>query len=111
MSLSRIYLLLAQTPPQQNPGDILRTMGPMIIIMAAFFLIMHFSQQKKIKQHDELLKSLKPGDKVLTNGGIIGVVVGVKDKSVSIRSADNKLEVLKSAVTEITEKSSGAGES
>jgi preprotein translocase subunit YajC len=56
-------------------------------------------------------KNIKPGDKILTSGGIVGVVVGVKEKSLSIRSADAKLEILKSAVTDITERSSGAAES
>jgi len=56
-------------------------------------------------------KTIKPGDKILTSGGIIGVVVAVKEKSLSIRSADAKMEILKSAVTDITERSSGAAES
>ena len=51
-----------------------------------------------------MMKTIRPGDKILTSGGIIGTVVGVKDKSISIRSADTKLEVLKSAVTQITER-------
>jgi len=51
-----------------------------------------------------MMKTLKPGDKVTTSGGIIGTVVSVKDKSVSIRSVDTKFEVLKSAVSEITER-------
>jgi preprotein translocase subunit YajC len=38
---------------------------------------------------------------VSTNGGIIGVVVGLKDNKVSIRSADTKLEMLKGAITEV----------
>ncbi|MBI2926096.1 MAG: preprotein translocase subunit YajC [Verrucomicrobia bacterium] len=58
-----------------------------------------------------MLKNLKPGDKVLTSSGILGIVVSIKDKSVSIRSADTKLEILKSAVAEITERASGSSES
>ena len=50
------------------------------------------------------MKSIKAGDKVTTSSGIIGIVVTVKDRSVSIRSADTKLEVLKSAISEITER-------
>ncbi|MHB8519501.1 MAG: preprotein translocase subunit YajC, partial [Limisphaerales bacterium] len=38
-----------------------------------------------------MLKSLKAGDKVVTSGGVLGVVITVKDRSVSIRSADAKL--------------------
>jgi preprotein translocase subunit YajC len=80
-------------------------------MVVVFYFILIRPQQKKAKDHAELLKTLRPGDKVLTTGGVLGVVVGVKDKSVSIRSADTKLEVLKSAVTEITERGAGSNES
>jgi preprotein translocase subunit YajC len=51
-----------------------------------------------------MLKAMRPGDKVVTSGGVYAIVVSVKDKTVVIRSAETKLEVLKSAVTEITER-------
>ena len=51
-----------------------------------------------------MLKAVKPGDKVITSGGILGVVITVKEKTVSIRSADAKLEITKSAIAEITER-------
>ena len=59
----------------------------------------------RAKQQDSLLKNLKSNDRVVTSSGIVGIVISVKEKSVTLRSADSKLEVLKSAVTEITEKS------
>jgi preprotein translocase subunit YajC len=64
-------------------------------------------QQKKAKEHERLLKTLKPKDKVVTSGGIMGIVVSVQERTVTIRSADTKLEVLKSAVSEITERAAG----
>ena len=76
----------------------------MILALVVMFTLMTSSQRKKQKQHEELLKTLKTGDKVTTSSGIIGTVVTVKDRSVSIRSADTKLEVLKSAISEITER-------
>ena len=51
-----------------------------------------------------MLASLKSGDKVVTSSGIVGVVITVKDKTVSLRSADAKMEVTKSSVTEILER-------
>lgn len=50
-----------------------------------------------------MLKKLKSGDKVLCSGGIIGTVVTVKEKTVTVRTADAKIELLKSAVSEIIE--------
>jgi preprotein translocase YajC subunit len=51
-----------------------------------------------------LLETLRSGDRVVTTSGIIGVVVTVKDKTISLRSADAKMEVTKSSVVEILER-------
>jgi preprotein translocase subunit YajC len=83
---------------------------PLVLIMVVFYFILIRPQQKKAREHTDLLKTLKPGDKVVTSGGVLGVIVSVKEKSVSLRSADTKLEVLKSAVSEITERSSAASQ-
>ena len=60
-------------------------------------------QQQRAKQQAKLIASLKSGDKVVTASGIIGVVITVKDQTVSLRSADAKMEVTKASVTEILE--------
>lgn len=74
---------------------------PFVFLFLIMYVLLIRPQQKKAREHDALLKLLKVGDKVATNGGIIGVVVGLKDNKVSIRSADSKLEILKGAVTEV----------
>lgn len=79
-------------------------MFPMFLLLFAFYFAILRPQQKRQKAHDTLMKTIKAGDKVTTSSGIIGIVVTVKDRSVSIRSADTKLEVLKSAISEITER-------
>jgi preprotein translocase subunit YajC len=74
----------------------------------AFYFLLIRPQRLRAKQQDSLLKGLKSNDRVVTSSGIVGIVISVKDKSVTLRSADSKLEVLKSAVTEITERSGSA---
>ena len=96
-------------PPgtQPNPaGQTLQMLGMVVFFIVVMYFIMIRPQQKKAREHDQLLKSLKPKDKIVTSGGVVGIVVSVGERSVTIRSADTKLEVLKSAVTEITERSS-----
>ena len=105
--------LLAQTTAPGQPAPtglepLLKGPLPMLIVMfVAFYIILIRPQQKKAKEHEQLLKSLKPKDKVVTSGGVMGIVVSVQEKTVTIRSADTKLEVLKSAVSEITERAAG----
>jgi preprotein translocase subunit YajC len=95
-----------------NPtAQMLQMLGTFAILGVIFYFLMIRPQQAKAKEHAALLKALKPGDKILTTGGILGVVITVKDKSLSIRSADSKMEIVKSAVSEITDKSSSATES
>ncbi len=96
-------------PPgtQPNPtGSMSQMLGMVVFFIVVMYFIMIRPQQKKAREHDQLLKSLKPKDKIVTSGGVVGIVVSVGERSVTIRSADTKLEVLKSAVTEITERSS-----
>ena len=83
-----------------------------IILFALVGLMMYFMlfrpQQQRSKQQAKLLSALKSGDKVVTSSGIVGVVITVKDKTVSLRSADAKMEVTKSSVTEILESGDAA---
>ena len=105
--------LLAFAPPAQ-PGQPAPPMWtqfvPLILLFVVFYFILIRPQQKKAKLQAEMLKGIKAGDKVMTNSGIIGQVITVKDKSVTLRSADSKLEVSKAAVTDILERSGETGE-
>ena len=107
------WLALAPTPAQpgttQNPqGEMLKMIGMFAIMGFMFYFLLIRPQRQRQKHLDNMLKAIKAGDKILTSSGIIGVVIAVKEKSLSIRSADTKLEILKSAVAEITESSAEA---
>ena len=108
--MSVVSSFLAMAPPpgtQQNPtGSMLQMLGMIVFFIVVMYFMMIRPQQKKAREHDQLLKSLKPKDKIVTSGGVVGIVVSVGDRSITIRSVDTKLEVLKSAVAEITERSS-----
>jgi preprotein translocase subunit YajC len=77
--------------------------APMILLVVVFYFILIRPQQKRAKEQSKLISALKPGDKVVTSSGIIGTVITVKDNSVSLRSADAKMEVTKASVTQILE--------
>lgn len=92
----------APSTPGQPAAPFYMQMFPFILMIVVFYFILIRPQQKKAKAHQELLKQIKPGDRVLTTSGIIGTIITVKEKSVSIRSADTKLEILKSAISDVT---------
>ena len=90
-------------PEINQKAQMMKTVGMMVIMLVAFYFILIRPQSQQRKKQDEMVKALKKGDKVVTTSGILGVVVGVKDRTVSIRSEDTKLEILKSAVAQVVE--------
>jgi preprotein translocase subunit YajC len=77
---------------------------PMLVLFGVvFYFILIRPQSQQRKKQAALLNALKAGDKVITSSGIVGTVVTVKDNTVSLRSADAKMEVTKASVTQILE--------
>ena len=63
---------------------------PLILIFGVFYILLIRPQQKKVKQHREMLNNLKRGDKIITSGGIIGKIIKVADnKELNINVAEN----------------------
>lgn len=80
-------------------GGLLTGLLPFILIIGVFYFLLILPQKKRQQQLKDMISSLKPGDKVVTNGGIIGVVMAVRDDSITIKSADKSiLEIARSAV-------------
>jgi preprotein translocase subunit YajC len=115
MDLNYSQLILAMgAPPQpgQPQQQAWTSLVPLVLLMVVFYFVLIRPQQTKAKQHAELLKTVKPGDKIVTSGGIIGLVLTVRDKGgVTIRSADAKLEITRAAIAEITERGNEKSES
>jgi preprotein translocase subunit YajC len=114
MHLFNPLALLALMPPAQSgqpapPAWV--NLVPFAVLAVAFYFALIRPQQKKAKEHAALLKAVRAGDKIVTNSGIVAVVVTVKEKTLTIRSADAKFEVTKSAIAEITERSGEPSES
>jgi len=108
MSIHSLNQIIAMAAPAtkdgQQPPPAWTSFVPLILLMVIFWFVLIRPQQKKAKQHSQMLTKLKSGDKVVTNSGIIGTVVNVKDKSVTVRTAgDTKLEFTKGAIAEIVE--------
>jgi preprotein translocase subunit YajC len=75
---------------------------PLLLILVVFYFLLIRPQQKRHRQLQETIASLKIGDRVITTGGIIGVITTVRDSSFIIRSADKSiLEIARSAIADL----------
>jgi len=109
--MNTLLALAPPTQPGQQPPPFWTSLVPLVLLIVVFYFALIRPQQKKAKDHAQLLKAVRPGDKIVTNVGVVGVIVTVKEKTLSIRSADSKFEIIKSAVAEITERSGESSES
>jgi len=83
---------------------------PFILIILIIYFLMIRPQSKKQREHKMMLDNLRKGDRVITAGGIIGIIVGMKEKenTVVLKLGENvKIEILKTSISKIIEKSKG----
>jgi preprotein translocase subunit YajC len=67
----------------------LASLIPVLAIFAIFYFLLIRPQQKKQQEHDTMLKALKKGDRVLTTGGIYGVITQLQGQDVELKIAEN----------------------
>jgi len=73
---------------------------PLILIFVVFYFLLIRPQQKKAKEHRNYLANLKKGDRVITGGGIHGVVTGLTDAVVTLEIAENvRIKILRAAIS------------
>ena len=95
-------LAQAQSPAPTGPGGGFGFFVPFIFIFIIMYFVMFRPQKKRQEQQQKLIASLKTGDRVVTNGGIHGLISNVKETTVIVKVADNvKIEMEKSAVTTV----------
>lgn len=75
-----------------------------LLFIPVLYLMVFRPQQKRQKQWQEMLASIKAGDRITTTGGLRGIILSIKDDAMIIRVApDNiKLEVAKNAIASVT---------
>jgi preprotein translocase subunit YajC len=110
-------MLITPAYAQAAAGGDANSMLMSLLPFALIFVIMYFlilrPQQKKVKDHQELVKNIRRGDTVVTSGGIIGKVTKVKDDGeIEVEIADNtRVRVIKGTVAEVRVKGEPVKES
>ena len=93
------WLTVASMADGEGQSGGLMGLFPLLVIFALFYFILIAPMRKKQKALQRMIGDLKNGDKVITNGGIHGTVVGVTEQVIVLRIADQvKIEISKSAV-------------
>jgi len=79
---------------------------PLILIFVIFYFFLIRPQQKRVKEHKNMVETLKRGDEVITSGGIIGVVERVmEDDRIEVDLGDNiKVQIIRSTITSLLKK-------
>ncbi len=99
----------ASAPAETSPAGCMGSGGitgllPIVAMVAIFYFLIIRPQQKQTKKLAEMRNALKKGDRVVTGGGIHGVITNVKGEIVTVRIADSvKIDVDKNALTVISE--------
>ncbi len=96
----QFLISLAQAAPAapEQPSALFQ-FAPLIIIAVLFYFLLIRPQQKKQKEHQALIASVKTDDEIVTNSGIHGIVTNVKDATLLLKVADNvKIEIDRAAV-------------
>ena len=92
----------AQEPAAVSPWAGLKGMLPFIIVIAAMFFLMWRGQAKEKKRREEMMNSIVSGTKVMTLGGVYGIVDSVNGDIFKIKIADNvKIEIHRNGIASV----------
>ena len=91
-------------------GNAIAQFVPLILIFAIMYFLLIRPQQKKVKQHQAMVEALRRGDQVITQGGLVGKVVKVKDDGeLEVEIAEGvKVRVIKSTIATVMNKTEPA---
>lgn len=93
-------------------SDMIMSLAPLVLIFAVFYFLLIRPQQKKMKEHKEMLANVRRNDRIVTNGGLIGVVTKVNDADDTLTvevAAGVKVQVARGMIAELRGKGQPVG--
>ncbi|MBI1384443.1 MAG: preprotein translocase subunit YajC [Rhizobiales bacterium] len=95
----------AQGAPAAGGGDFLFSLLPFVLIFVIMYFLIIRPQQKRMKDHQEMISNIRRRDEVVTAGGLIGRVYKVGDEELEIDLAENvRVKVVKGTITQVRTK-------
>ena len=88
MTITPVALAFAADAPKSGSSGLVSFL-PIAVLFAIFYFLLIRPQQKKAKEHKEMISKLAKGDYVLSNGGIFGRITAVSEDAVTVEIADN----------------------
>jgi preprotein translocase subunit YajC len=103
MTIGCLFTFLSRAEQAQRPqGSLITALIPFILVFVIFYLLIILPSRKKQKKHQYMVEQLRPGDRIITSGGIYGTVMGTQKDRVELKIAANvKIDVAKNAVAVI----------
>ena len=97
--MTHLLLGIAQQGPGAGGGALGSMLIPMILVFGVMYFLVMRPQMKKQKETQKMLAELKKGDDVVTTGGIIGRISGIKDEEVTLQIQEGvRVRILRSAI-------------
>ena len=91
-------LVLAQA---QGGGAGFLGFVPILLMLAIFYFILIVPQRRQLKEHQNLVANLKTGDEVVTAGGLIGTITGIKDDAIQLRTGGSTVVVERNRIVRV----------
>jgi len=108
MSLNFISSALAQEATNNNASSVANSSNPLlnflpiVLIFIVFYFLIIRPQTKKMQEHQNMLTTLKVGNKVVTTSGIIGKITNINDKEISLKIAEEvEITILKDHISQL----------
>jgi len=77
------------------------TLINILMVVAIFYFLLILPQRREQKRHKEMLEALRPGDSVVTAGGIMGEIVQLRDDQVTVKSGESRFVVEKAKIARV----------
>ena len=106
--MTNLFQVMEEAAAPDNTLSLLMTVGMFVVLGLVFYFMMWRPQKKQQRETDEMRASVERGDVITTIGGIVGLVIVVKDNDILLETSGDKtrIQIQKWAVRSIEKKSS-----